>query len=373
MSDALVMYYSGTGNTRRALGFVETSLKAAGWSVSHHDLAKGLPARERLEAAGLLVFGFPALGFSAPAPALRALRDLPRLEGRKAAVLCACGATWIKGRILPGWAGGAVPEAAALLRRKGLEVLATGEASYPENWRQVSRPAAGAEREALIARGDADAAAFAAALSASLADGGPRLLVRSALVRVPMALVARVFRNLARRVLARLYVADADCTGCGLCARGCPSSAIRMRDARPEWTTECSGCNRCINACPARAVQTSRLRLLLVGLPNLLAMLAAFPLAGGLVSLIASAAGADGAAGSALAAVAPWRPLLVPLASFLLYALFTLLQVGPLDALLRAAERSRLLGPAFAKSLTKAFPTHLAPGFESEARGGPRN
>jgi ferredoxin len=361
MSTAHILYYSGTGNTYRALGIVAEALRSRGYEPAWHELAKGRPpfvgAGSAPASGDLVLIGFPALGFSSPEPVLRALRGLPRLAGVQAAVLCVCGGSAIRGKILRGWAGAAVPEIERLLKRKGMTILASAEASYPENWRQVSRPAHGELRDALVSMGDADAHAFAASLTRALDGGPPERLRRSPLALILISPVPPLFRSLARKCLARLFTADAACTGCGLCARSCPAKAIRMKGGRPSWGLACSACNRCINACPEGAIQTSNLRLGFFVLVNAAAGVLGFRAGGRLIAAL----------GAALGLRLPG--LLSALLGFTLYCGLTLVQLGPLDALLRLLERHPALKPAFYRSFTQQFPRYLAPGFEASLRG----
>lgn len=57
-----------------------------------------------------------------------------------------------------------------------------------------------------------------------------------------------------------LYKADENCTGCGLCEKLCPDSAIVMKNGKPEWTKfRCQHCTACINTCPADSIQFTKL------------------------------------------------------------------------------------------------------------------
>lgn len=53
------------------------------------------------------------------------------------------------------------------------------------------------------------------------------------------------------------HVINDRCTGCGLCARQCPASAIQLNEQRvPEWhKAECIACLRCLHHCPHFAIQ----------------------------------------------------------------------------------------------------------------------
>lgn len=52
----------------------------------------------------------------------------------------------------------------------------------------------------------------------------------------------------------RSYRVSDSCTGCGICARVCPSDNIRMVHNRPQWQNRCQACLGCYNWCPARAI-----------------------------------------------------------------------------------------------------------------------
>ncbi|MDK2814077.1 MAG: hypothetical protein PWQ08_1332 [Clostridiales bacterium] len=55
-------------------------------------------------------------------------------------------------------------------------------------------------------------------------------------------------------LFAMKYAASDACIGCGLCAKSCPKSNIQMVEKRPEFGKNCIFCTRCINLCPAHAI-----------------------------------------------------------------------------------------------------------------------
>ena len=54
------------------------------------------------------------------------------------------------------------------------------------------------------------------------------------------------------------FTADESCTGCGLCAKLCPTRAITLRGGRPVWGDDCTHCMACIAHCPAEAIEYGR-------------------------------------------------------------------------------------------------------------------
>ena len=53
--------------------------------------------------------------------------------------------------------------------------------------------------------------------------------------------------------IRHFHVAE-DCTGCGQCARLCPTGNIRMETGKPAIGTDCEQCMACIQWCPVQAI-----------------------------------------------------------------------------------------------------------------------
>jgi ferredoxin len=342
-----IRYFTGTGNTARAATLMQKTFQSAGWTVDRREIRSRMAdPYSGIEDAELLVVAFPALGFSPPVVVRTWLKRLPKagkarkpVAGeRRAAVLCVGGAIVVKGRYVPGWGAGAPFNAERSLIHRGWTVTGVGEVSYPENWLQVSNPPNEAEAADIRARNDPEVRAFAAAL----AQGESPRLDRSTTGRLAMAGIAPLFRLGGRRMLARLFIADSSCTGCGLCARTCPAVAIRLRRGRPRWNLRCAACNRCINICPMKSIRTSSLNL-------------AFHLA---FAICTTAAALSFPLPDEF--TLPLRGLIRAAAILLLF----IFQIGPYSWLLAILGRVKKLRGAFSASFMAGYRRYLAPDFK---------
>ena len=51
------------------------------------------------------------------------------------------------------------------------------------------------------------------------------------------------------------FYADERCSGCGTCAKVCPTRNISIQERQPVWNHHCHGCNACVVYCPQKAIQ----------------------------------------------------------------------------------------------------------------------
>jgi ferredoxin len=268
---ASATFFSGTGNTRHAAESLAAGLRRSGWRVTVHEIAPPRPGRpndgqQTGAHPDLAVFAFPVFAFSVPDIVRRYLRSLPAADGIPAAVVAVFGNDFAgppsARRRVSGFEGGALEAAARMLDRRGYRVVATRVVGYPTSFTQFMEPPR--EEECRLIR--ADAASEVAGIAADLAAGRHVLRERGIGTRIWTGVVGALFSLVGRRVLGKLYIADARCTSCGWCERACPAETIRMqgpgrRPRLPRWGWRCEACQRCINGCPEDAIQVSLVRL----------------------------------------------------------------------------------------------------------------
>jgi Pyruvate/2-oxoacid:ferredoxin oxidoreductase delta subunit len=339
---AVLHFFSGTGNTARAVAILAARLEAAGWDVARAAIAGGVEPPAGIP--DLTAVAFPIWAWAPPQFVLEYVRRLPEGQGAPAAVLATCGAFGAQG----------VGEMERALRRRGYDVVASGEAVYPDNFLLAVDPPTGIPLDEVLAAGDETTMVFAT----TIVLGAPTRMACAwghVLWSWP---VARLFRICGRRFLGKFFVADDRCTSCGQCAVACPVQAIRMAGApaRPRWGANCAGCYRCIHLCPAQAIQVSMARLAIHLGVNLALAVGWVGAIGGLRERWA-ALGGGAAWGLAIAtATAAFAALMV-------------LQLTALDGLLREFETRPALRRFFAASYTTSFGRYRAPGFRPENNG----
>jgi Pyruvate/2-oxoacid:ferredoxin oxidoreductase delta subunit len=250
MTLVFIHYFSGTGNTKRAVDRITEYLEKNGFEVKQMVISKNKPAIS--ENAAFNIFAFPVLSWSAPGFTKKYIRRLPAGGGAKAAVCAVCAGIPFQ----------ALQNTAAILKRKQFDVFLTGYLIYPNNWIHMMNPPEEADQFGIIDKGDRMALDFAA----SFAREEHRLFKSGRIVNFITGFLAVVFALIGSRYFGKCYIADRRCNQCGICVKACPVNTISllgMTRKQPYWNFRCQGCARCINLCPEHAIQVSIPRLLL--------------------------------------------------------------------------------------------------------------
>lgn len=249
--------FSGTGNSLRAALWLK-ELFGAGITTLIH-ISKNY---ERMESPGNgTVTGllFPTHGFTAPWAVIRHTLRLPRGNKTSAFVLATRAGTW-PGFLLPGLSASAVYVVALILLLKGYRIAGLMGLDMPSNWMSLHWGISVKYAEKIISRGGVKVARFGAKVLS-----GERYLVSlnnlvellSGILLLP---VSAGYLLVGRFALAKLFYANWNCSGCGLCAKECPFTAIKMKgdDKKfPYWTFSCESCMHCMAYCPEKAVEAS--------------------------------------------------------------------------------------------------------------------
>lgn len=246
--DVLILYYSGTGNTKFACDAARLAMEKAGHDVTMETYAQAPePAFEKFD---LLCFAVPVYEWAPAKNVERFVRAMPALEGRRCFILTtSAGAT-----------GQATPLFTRMLQDRGLEVIGDLNLVCPDSWGGTRRWSYTHDEETPTVESVRELAAFALRMLDLAEALGENRDVELPVYRVrPTGLyvASRLSRlpPLPAMKMGRKKVDESACTECGVCARNCPAGAIAL-DPFPRFARECIACWRCINTCPTDCITT---------------------------------------------------------------------------------------------------------------------
>lgn len=240
----LILYFSGTGNTRRVAEEFGACLEEREFTVTLHSM------EERADLTKLsydfLIVGMPKYYEYPLLPAIRYLKkNLPKSEHTVPALAFCTQA----GTLKTDFTG-----LEKLLQKKNYRLTVEASLPYANNllifgaFRPTEPPELLKNRENIRRQ--------VGSLLDTFLGGGVRREQTKAWQKPLIYLVAASCTRL-MPALAMRFSADDACTGCGLCVRQCPVKNIRMVDGRPEFRRHCLFCTRCINSCPVNAIRYS--------------------------------------------------------------------------------------------------------------------
>ena len=233
----MIVYYTGTGNSRRA-----AQLLAGRLEDGIFDVFPCLKEHRRLELQSVRpwVFVAPTYGWQLP----HVFRDLI-LEGdlrgsKDAYFVMTCGAG----------VGNAEHFLRQLCHQKGLTFKGLFPLVMPENYIAMFPVPDARAAKVILQKADKRLEKIVPAL----AEGQSLPPVKAGLAGKAMSsFVNAVFTR--GVVTAKPFRATEGCIGCGKCVRVCPRNNIVLENSRPNWSAECIHCMACISSCPEKAIE----------------------------------------------------------------------------------------------------------------------
>ena len=242
-----IFCYSGTGN----------SLATA------RQIANELGAEIKLICAELggefegdaAIFVYPVYAYGMPMEVKRFIKR-SKFKYNYCAIVTTCGSR----------SHGAITEGKHVIRRRGQKVQLAAEVRCVENYvHMFALPAEDKIKEQVAKQETRTAEAIEKIKAKGKSHPFP--------IRPFSAFVRLVFRS-ASKTFAKHYKVNKACTGCGICARLCPSRAITMAETkcaeceqsgahshnRPVFNPKiCDHCQACLQLCPRRAIQFGKI------------------------------------------------------------------------------------------------------------------
>lgn len=246
MKRALIHYFSGTGNTYHMVNVIGDRIKQQGYEVVYQNIES--ENKEQLNDFILHIFAYPIYGFGTPSIALRYIKSLKSVEGRKASIICSC----YKNE------GQSLTHVTSILKRKGYDVFLTDIGIYPHNWTQIANPVDEKTQRKVFE----DTDNRIVELADKITDFQVSMRKCSILNLALSWFIFIIFSLLGRRILGKTFIADSSCITCGKCKEVCPAKSIYLSKCKIKWNWKCENCQRCINICPKQSIQTSPIRLI---------------------------------------------------------------------------------------------------------------
>ena len=237
MSNANIVYFSGTGGTRLCAQKLADLLTTGGLSTDIFEI------RERTEPnlpyADKLILLYPVYFANAPLPVQEFVRKLPASGGQYTAVLSVSAA----GEVVPNLA--CRMRINELLADRGYNVVYENMLVMPANC--LKKP------HELVA------AALLKVLPYKLANIAEDIM-QGKVHRTAMELRSYLATQSGRLpqkfsgLFSLLFKCGSNCNCCGKCAAHCPRGNIYLDKGRVKWDSYCAACMNCLYTCPQQAI-----------------------------------------------------------------------------------------------------------------------
>lgn len=277
---SLLYVLSGTGNTFRTARWAQDHFEKRGIKtrlkcIEHADWQEDAEHHDRQ----LIAVLFPTHGFMPPWSMIKFLLGMPRQKKRKALSIATRGAIWIGPLKIPGAAGFANFFAALILLIKGYDIRGFFSLDMAANMNNLHPSLTPAAINGICKKSRKKIASFLDRVM----DGRRVIFTLNNLYEAAWSILLFWFIPIfpilyliyAKTSMAKIMFANNTCVACGMCAKICPSQAIKMKrflgKTRPFWTYRCENCMRCMGYCKRKAIEAGHswalLQILVIGAP----------------------------------------------------------------------------------------------------------
>jgi len=234
----LMLYFSGTGNSKYVAELFASEMKAA-----CHSIEDAVDFGSLISESGTIAFCYPVYMSRVP----RIMREfvsrhLGVLKGKKTVIFC----TQL---IL---SGDGARSFAALFPKNHALVIYAEHFFMPNNVSNV--PVLPMPSENTINKCMDTAKRKMEKVCEDIRHGKVRKRGFNLFSRL-LGLPQGVFITKTEQLANNSFRADADCTVCGLCVRICPTNNLAINDGKITHNHNCTMCYRCINQCPKKAIR----------------------------------------------------------------------------------------------------------------------
>lgn len=253
---------SGTGNSYRVSTWLGEMAGKNGSNTTVLSAKNGKPAKDIKNGKdNLLGIVFPAHGFTMPWHILKFVYRLPRGKSRHVFCVATRGSLKFGKVFVPGMSGSGTFIIALLLFLKGYNVRGVMSVNMPSNWFSLHPIQRGKSHGAIIARAKGKVTGFIETIHSK---GKVWFTLNNLYEMIGGILLSPVsigYLFFGRFFLAKLFFANSQCNGCGVCAKHCSFGAIKMwgkKNPKPFWKYSCESCMRCSALCPQNAIEAGQ-------------------------------------------------------------------------------------------------------------------
>lgn len=247
ITNVKIIYYSGTGNTRKVAGCFEDCLKDKGIPVQTYSVVE--KNKPQVQENDLLLVIYAVHAMNAPEAVYEWIRGLPAVKGMRAVVVSVSGG----GETCPNTASRI--SCIHKLERKGYWVTYETMLVMPSNWIVATH-------EELAVK-LLDVLPYKVGLVVADILSGVERRTKPLLLDRFLSWIGELEKVGAREFGKRIKCSG-DCNGCSWCRNNCPAENIRIVNGRPAFGDHCHICLNCLYGCPQKALSPGTMKFIMI-------------------------------------------------------------------------------------------------------------